>query len=462
MTVFDDSVKKPCTRSPSPIQQQIQKVSPLNVGDAMEVSVKFGPPIGNDGTYSPCKVEVKSKPKFALDLSEQQNKPLVVAIMDISGSMAGKSWSDAMKALLYFVSVRTHDMELCIVLYNATATVVLEPTLNPSEDMVRSLLENVKPEQSTLFKPALEEALKTSSNAFGEKRPVTFAFFTDGMDFSPLETELQDFKSLGVKNEVLNIWATQDRFRVHCIGIGIDGHADILPLMASFGKQPGESLTIQSDDIPKVMGALYATIMEGVPDLCVVTMESTNDGSSVQRIVMPLSLQVASEITSTICCFVPKGHLLLTLALGDQLPFFKFETSSIPSFDDGDVASNLDSITAALSFMYPTMVKQVETELMALDFEAALEKVTKAMDCIRCASQLVSVEEVNHQMLELQECIKNMELNVREHSAGSTSRAFSRMSSEASLSLRQLSGAPALVETDGRMMSHAARSLSRI
>ena len=446
-----ESVKKQCTPS-------LHKVSPYDAGLAMDVYVKFGSPIGIDGEHYPCTVEVKSKPQFALDLSSKETDiPLVVAIMDLSGSMHGERWNNAVAALLYFVSIRQHDLKVCIIVYNDKASVLLEPTLNPSKEFVEDLLNKVHPNNSTLFKPAVEAAMTISASSFAEGRPVIFAFFTDGDDGSTLAHEMRAFKS-GIRTETLVRWSEQTRLCVHTIAISQSNTSDILNLMASFGKQKGESLAIECGDIPKVMGALYATIMEVVPDQCFVTVE--NVGSSpLKTMVLPLDLQIGDpDVINKISFFVHKHQVRVALAVGTQAPFFVFETSS-PTADGGDGA-DLECITSALKFMFPTLVDQTAPQLLAHDFVGARDKVTEAMQYVRAASEVIPVEEIELQLTELRECISEMEINVRENSDAHTVTAFSRIQSRASADFRSLSGAPALIETDGRQMSHSARTYS--
>lgn len=443
-------------------RQCLQKaITPRCAGEAVEVKVLFGKQLA--GKY-PCSVQLTSRQGYELDFkTHDTDTPVVFAVMDISGSMRGDKWLKACEALLKYVGLipASQPMYMCIIAYNFRAEVVLPPTLNPTVELVSELLDKVSPSGGTCFKPAMEAVMTMAKEWFEQKHPVVCAFFTDGDDGSALQMEMSTFKVYGARgftNEIYEEWSTRDRFCVHSIGIGIQQPPMILQMLSTFGKQTGECLVINSDNIAKVMAALYATTMQVIPDCCTVTVSDT--------LRLPISILVGDHmLVNKVSFFVDaNAPVKIQIAIGNQPPFFTY-TVDDPSLGELVEEGQTELTASAFSFLCPNLVRETAPAIQALNFEDALEKVTHALQYLRTVSeqlpqQDVQLERSQIQLRELLESIQEQSDNVRSDSCATTNAALSRIQSAAFADSRSLSGAPSLIPTEGRQMSTFARSLS--
>jgi hypothetical protein len=436
---------------PNKKQKTNETCAPSEVGVALDIEVTFGKLISDASGLVPGRIQVRSKPGFKLDLSGQGDTPLFVAIMDRSGSMTYHGrWGAAKKALKYFVHMANQQrqrLSLAIVAFSDDAEVLMEPTLNPSAEALEAALEGVRPSGGTMFDWALHKALEVSATAFAEKRPVVFGFFTDGQDTSTLRDEMKAFREKGHCTELLCGLQRQERFRMHTVGIGRLASSEILKELATFPTQAGECVVVGDQDMPKVMGALFATLLEVVPDACTVRV-----GESV----IPIEVQVGDPtVSSQVSFLVPAvGPVRVALLVGAQCVFEHLVEEAVVQ-----TVQEEHFLRDALRFVCPTLLRDIAGDLKQRKLDEALERVTAAMATMRTVSAVEPVDEVLGDLSALTRAIEDMKEDGRQASEALT--CVSRMQSQASSLVRSLTGAPSLLEEDGRPMSFSARTFSQ-
>jgi hypothetical protein len=446
-------------------QCDVKRVTPLEAGEAFDVRVQLGPVLAGKRA---CKVQVMPRAGFELDLkTDSENHTVIFAIMDKSGSMDGSRWANACRAIKHLallISDSSQPIDLCIIVYDEGARVLLRPTLRPAVAEVEALLNTESPSCGTEFKPAMAKVMKLAQPYFDAKRPVVCAFFTDGEDASTLEADIKAFKDFGVREcALLHSWSEQERLCVHSVGIDIGTVPPLLRSLSTFGKRAGESLAITKDSIGKVMAALFAATQQVVPDSCVVKIGET--------LKVPVNLLVGDpEVVSSVACFVKAEEPVnIEVAIGSAPPFFA--STLVPQkekeeMDDDDV----ELITSALQFMCSNLVLETRESLAKLDFDSSLDKVTDAFGFLRTVSEQrkdVQVAATEAQLRRLQEGITWQKDDVRMHSETKTERgrrsyisgvSLWDLQSNAIADVRTLSGDVSLAPT-GRQSS-AMRTLS--
>lgn len=437
--------------------------TPENVSDYLQYEIKNAPP---QGGYAAFRVKIDYKDNLRLHFPNKT--PLIIPILDISGSMNERNkLQDAKKALKDFYGIcmanqSVYPVELAIVGFNHEAHVFLNKTQSFAEVEIDKILEELYAEGSTDFKVALAKAAELSKEALDEGRPCVFAVFTDGHDQSSLKHEMESFHFKGVQTELLHTLKNSATLSIHTIGIGSRQALPeaFLKELATFPELSGETAVIDGSEFSTVMACLYAAMVESVPLPCSLVLEPMEDDKqrpAVKKVVIPISLRVGAGLSGACAAFFADKSFKVSFWMGGKQVWEEaVDYSSINKVDE-----ETDVQLAAVEAMLPTLQLSAFKSVQNLDFTEALEEITKSLACLRAVSCNVSLlQKAEARIGVLRGHIEEMQEHVRCTSEAGTvvsERAIQWLPA-ATQDLRSLSGGASLLPD--RRSSALARALS--
>ena len=214
----------------------------------------------------------------------KDNTISLVVVADASGSMQTGSRMENLRdgiMRLGELSSRFASMqvELTVLQFNDTVSVVWGPAPMPSETKLKELCMDIKPQGGTNIGKAIERALEIAEERVLTGRSVHVVLFTDGVDTSSLQSRMQDRTAA-----FLDQLKTLKRVTVHCVGICADADAVLLDVISAASCR-GTFQCIKDNDIVRLMSCMWGLMMEMVDDNVRLVVETENADGTVSAVI---------------------------------------------------------------------------------------------------------------------------------------------------------------------------------
>ena len=214
----------------------------------------------------------------------KDNTISLVVVADASGSMQdGNRMANMREGILRLgeLSGRFASMqvELTIIRFSDNANIVWGPAPVPSDEKLRQICEDIKPQGGTNMSKAFETAMGVAEGRAFLGKSVHIVLFTDGVDTSSLKTKMSN----GTAAFITQL-KTAKRITTHCVGICSDADATLLEVLARESCR-GTFQCIKDNDIAKLIGCMWALMMEMIDNNVRLIVECF-DGDGVSRAIV--------------------------------------------------------------------------------------------------------------------------------------------------------------------------------
>ena len=261
---------------------------------------------------------------------KKDNTISLVVIADASGSMESGNRIDNLRAGIMRLGelsgqFASMNVELTVIRFSNEASIVWGPAPVPTEERLRQLCADIKPQGGTNMCKAVELALGVAEErSLAGKKSVHIVFFTDGADTSSLSTKLlqlenaqkEEEEAVNNNNNVvvvaasptvtttttnfLNKLKSLKHLTFHCVGICSDADAQLLDKLARTACR-GTFQCIKENNITKLIGCMWALMMEMIDDNVRLIVEaiSGDDGVARAMVSRDVILRVCDDDTSS-------------------------------------------------------------------------------------------------------------------------------------------------------------------
>ena len=230
----------------------------------------------------------------------KDNTISLVVIADASGSMESGNRIDNLRAGIMRLGelsgqFASMNVELTVIRFSDEASIVWGPAPVPTEERLRQLCADIKPQGGTNMCKAVELALGVAEerSLVAKKKSVHIVFFTDGADTSSLSTKLQLLlenaedavaASTTTTTTFLSKLKSLKHLTLHCVGICSDADAQLLDKLARTACR-GTFQCIKENNIAKLIGCMWALMMEMIDDNVRLIVEAIGDDGIARAMV---------------------------------------------------------------------------------------------------------------------------------------------------------------------------------
>ena len=231
----------------------------------------------------------------------KDNTISLVVIADASGSMESGNRIDNLRAGIMRLGelsgqFASMNVELTVIRFSDEASIVWGPAPVPTEERLRQLCADIKPQGGTNMCKAVELALGVAEerSLVAGKKSVHIVFFTDGADTSSLSTKLQLLLENAEDAVAASTTTTTTTFlsklkslkhlTLHCVGICSDADAQLLDKLARTACR-GTFQCIKENNIAKLIGCMWALMMEMIDDNVRLIVEAIGDDGIARAMV---------------------------------------------------------------------------------------------------------------------------------------------------------------------------------
>ena len=390
----------------------------------------------------------------------KDNTISLVILADASGSMDCNNRIGNLREGIMRLGGLSHQfasmqIEITIIRFNDTASVIWGPAPVPSDEKLQALCMDIKPRGGTNISGAIAAGLNIAEDRAFLGKSVHMVLFTDGVDTSNLQTKMEE-GAAGFLEQLKN----QKRLTVHCVGICNDADAKLLDMIVRSSCR-GTFQCIKDNDISKLIGSMWGLMMEMVDQNIRLIVETVDSDGTVSAVVsrdiilrvcspaMPLVVGIKVQYTTTV--------LRARMLIDDRCLDTRLELprTSEPVFD-------MVCAQEAVNLLQGELAEKTVLHLRAGDPAAVIVEITNTREVI--LALLDKVENAEQQMkfasivdaaiIELDAANADMlgALTDLEHGREAELRAMSR-----SATVRN-SGVS--IGTEGRALSALQRQLS--
>jgi len=208
----------------------------------------------------------------------------LVVLADASGSMQLNSrLSNLREGIMRLGALSDQfasmQIELTVIRFNDTTSVVWGPAPMPSKEKLHSICMDIQPCGGTNIGKAIEAGLGIAEGRAFVGKSVHMVLFTDGGDTASLSTKMDNGTY-----PCLNQLKTQKRLTIHCVGICSDADAKLLDKIVCASCR-GTFLCIKDSDISKLIGSMWGLMMEMVDQNVRLIVEATDSDGSVSAVI---------------------------------------------------------------------------------------------------------------------------------------------------------------------------------
>lgn len=240
----------------------------------------------------------------------KDNTISLVVLADASGSMdcnsrIGNLREGIMRLGGLSNQFASMQIEITIIRFNDTASVIWGPAPVPSEEKLHALCMDIKPRGGTNISSAIAAGLTIAEDRAFLGKSVHMVLFTDGVDTSSLQTKIEN-GTAGILEQL----KSQKRLTVHCVGICSDADAKLLDMIVRSSCR-GTFQCIKDNDISKLIGSMWGLMMEMVDQNIRLIVETIDSDGTVSPVVsrdvilrvcsppMPLIVGIKVQYTTT-------------------------------------------------------------------------------------------------------------------------------------------------------------------
>ena len=214
----------------------------------------------------------------------KDNTISLVVLADASGSMQLNSrLSNLREGIMRLGALSDQfasmQIELTVIQFNDTASVVWGPAPMPSKEKLHSICMDIEPRGGTNIGKAIEVGLGIAEGRVFVGKSVHMVLFTDGGDTSSLSTRMDDGT-----HPCLNQLKTQKKLTIHCVGICADADAKLLDKIVCASCR-GTFLCIKDSDISKLIGSMWGLMMEMVDQNVRLVVEVIDSDGSLRAVI---------------------------------------------------------------------------------------------------------------------------------------------------------------------------------